>query len=101
MSTPLLILDLDETLIFGTRAPLSHPPDLDHAGWCIYHRPHLADFIAQVRTAYELAVWTAATESYADLVVGTAFRRISHSPLSGVANAAPGGITPRRARNTG
>jgi RNA polymerase II subunit A small phosphatase-like protein len=73
MTAPLLILDLDETLIFGTRTPLSHPPDLEHGGWCIYHRPHLAEFIEQVRTAIELAVWTSATESYADLVVGTAF----------------------------
>jgi hypothetical protein len=65
MAPLLLILDLDETLIFGTEAPIDRPADLRVAGYMIYHRPHLAEFIAQVRAAYRLAVWTSATESYA------------------------------------
>ena len=70
---PLLILDLDETLIFGTETPPDRPADLRVDAYAIHHRPHLAEFIARVRPAYQLAVWTSATESYAAPVVRSIF----------------------------
>ncbi len=69
MKLPLLILDLDETLIFGVRTSLDRPPHLWVAQYAIYRRPHLDEFVAHVRLAYQLAVWTSATASYADPVV--------------------------------
>jgi len=69
MTQALLILDLDETLIFGTRTPLERAPDLIVHAYAIYQRPHLSEFVARVRADYRLAVWTASTESYADPVV--------------------------------
>ena len=73
MGAPLLILDLDETLIFGTETPLSRPADLRVDVFAIYYRPHLAEFIARVRPAYQLAVWTSATASYAAPIVRSIF----------------------------
>lgn len=66
---PLLILDLDETLLFGTRIPLDRSPDLEVHPYLIYRRPHLGEFIATLRREYRLAVWTSATFSYAAPIV--------------------------------
>jgi len=65
---PLLILDLDETLIFGTRDRLDRPHDALLEPYAIHHRPQVAGFMARVRTAYALAAWTSATRDYAGLV---------------------------------
>jgi TFIIF-interacting CTD phosphatase-like protein len=73
MGAPLLILDLDETLIFGTELALDRPADLRVADYAIYHRPHVAEFVVQVRSAYQLAVWTSASESYAGPIVRSIF----------------------------
>jgi TFIIF-interacting CTD phosphatase-like protein len=73
VTPPLLILDLDETLIFGTETPLARPPDLRMDVYAIYLRPYVAEFIAQVRPVYQLAVWTSAAASYAGMVVSCIF----------------------------
>jgi RNA polymerase II subunit A small phosphatase-like protein len=73
MTPPLLILDLDETLILGTETRLDRPPDLEVGEYAIYRRPHLAEFLAEVRSHYRLAVWTAATSCYAEPIVSTVF----------------------------
>jgi len=52
---PLLVLDLDETLWHGVRVP---------GGLHLTLRPHLAEFLETVSTAYDLAIWTAATEDW-------------------------------------
>jgi RNA polymerase II subunit A small phosphatase-like protein len=70
---PLLILDLDETLIFGTETPLSRLPDLMVGPFGVYLRPHLDEFIARVSALYRLAVWTSATQSYAAPIVNRLF----------------------------
>lgn len=69
----LLILDLDETLIHGTTSPLARPGDLRLGDYLIYLRPHLAEFVARVRSAYRLAVWTSATAGYGGAVVANVF----------------------------
>ena len=52
---PLLVLDLDETLWHGVRVP---------GGLNLLLRPHLAGFLETVSTAYDLAIWTAASEDW-------------------------------------
>ena len=52
---PLLVLDLDETLWHGVQVP---------GGLKVLLRPHLAEFLTAVSEAYDLAVWTAATEDW-------------------------------------
>lgn len=61
----LLILDLDETLIYGTELPLDREPDLLASGYLVYFRPGLENFIRHVASLYRLAVWTSASKSYA------------------------------------
>ena len=65
MKPPLLILDLDEILIFGTETPLARLPDLMVGAFGIYLRPHVDVFLMRVSALYRLAVWTVAALSYA------------------------------------
>ncbi|MCQ3951630.1 MAG: NLI interacting domain protein [Planctomycetes bacterium] len=64
----LLVLDLDETLIFATEAELARPCDHKVGHYFIYRRPHLSEFLAHVAKSFEVAVWTASTKPYADAV---------------------------------
>ena len=73
MDKPLLILDLDETLIHGSETRLERFPDFLVGPYHIYQRPHLTDFFAQVRGSYLLAVWTASMRIYAENIVKQAF----------------------------
>lgn len=65
MDKNLLILDLDETLLYGTERPLDRDPDLLASGYFVYFRPGLEDFIRHVASLYRLAVWTSASRAYA------------------------------------
>lgn len=68
MSQPLLILDLDETLIYATETPLDRPEDFCVGQYYIYRRPHLSEFINYCFTRFDVALWTTATEDYAEEV---------------------------------
>jgi RNA polymerase II subunit A small phosphatase-like protein len=61
----LLVLDLDETLVFGTESKLDRPPDLVTESYFVYFRPGLQDFVARVSKLFRLAVWTSASRRYA------------------------------------
>ena len=65
MDKNLLILDLDETLLYGTERPLDREPDLLASGYFVYFRPGLENFIRHVASLYRLAVWTSASRGYA------------------------------------
>jgi TFIIF-interacting CTD phosphatase-like protein len=69
----LLILDLDETLLFGTETPLPRTPDFRVGPFSVYLRPHVHEFIGTVAQWYKLAVWTSASHSYAEPVVSRLF----------------------------
>ncbi len=73
MDKKLLILDLDETLVFGTLQPLERPADFQVGEYSIYERPFVRDFIVACADAFRLAVWTSATEAYAAGVVDRLF----------------------------
>lgn len=65
----LLILDLDETLIFATEEPLARPADFSAFQYHVYRRPFLDSFIATMAEHYSLAVWSSASDDYVDVVV--------------------------------
>jgi RNA polymerase II subunit A small phosphatase-like protein len=69
----LLILDLDETLIFGTPTPLAHPPDFRAEPYHVYRRPQVAAFLDYCLDAFEVAVWTSASRGYAGDIVRNLF----------------------------
>lgn len=70
---PLLILDLDETLIHARKEELDRAADFEIFGYHVYRRPHLADFLRSVRADFDLAVWSSASDDYVAAVVGHIF----------------------------
>lgn len=69
----LLVLDLDETLIYATSASLDRPADFILGPYHVYRRPGVAGFIQGMRKHFELAVWTSSGASYAQGVVRELF----------------------------
>jgi TFIIF-interacting CTD phosphatase-like protein len=67
-STRLLILDIDETLIFGAESELDRPADFRVGPFHIYQRPHLAEFLHGVAQSYDLAIWSSATTDYVEKI---------------------------------
>ena len=71
----LLVLDLDETLIHATSAPLTSACDFRFEGYHIYLRPHVAAFLEFAFSRFDVGVWTSAGNLYADCVVAQLFRQ--------------------------
>lgn len=69
MPQPLLILDLDETLVFATKQELATPPDFQVGPFHVHLRPHLARFLEDCFAQFEVAVWTSAGRDYASGVL--------------------------------
>jgi TFIIF-interacting CTD phosphatase-like protein len=71
----LLILDLDETLVYSTAEPRDNlgPSDLQIGEYCVYRRPCLDEFLGFVATCFDLAVWSSAGSAYVSALVGYLF----------------------------
>ncbi len=69
----LLILDLDETLIYSTTTRLDRAPDFEVGHYFVYCRPALDHFLRYASQHFELAVWTSSSEAYARQVVEVIF----------------------------
>jgi TFIIF-interacting CTD phosphatase-like protein len=65
----LLVLDLDETLVYATERPLTRPPDLVVGPYSVYRRPHLTEFLRGCSDLYDLAFWSSAGDAYVAAVV--------------------------------
>lgn len=65
----LLVLDLDETLVFSTERPLEHPADLSVVGYHVYKRPHLDTFLDFAFSRFKVGVWTSSGRLYAEPLV--------------------------------
>ena len=84
MNRKLLILDLDETLIFASETPLERPADFHAGQYHVYRRPWVSEFLAFAHENFEVAAWTSSSPSYAEAVVPNLFPR--DYPLSFVWN---------------
>lgn len=73
-SKKLLILDLDETLIYATEASLPRQADFLLEPYYIYKRPFLDVFLKNCLDWFEVAVWTSSTPSYAIAIVSAIFK---------------------------
>lgn len=60
----LLVLDLDETLIFSTESPLERPADFRAYQYHCYKRPGLDKFLRDVAQWHDLAIWSSASDPY-------------------------------------
>lgn len=73
----LLILDIDETLIFATETPLERQEDFRVGQYFVYKRPHLEEFLRQCIEWFEVAVWTSSTLDYAKEILENIFDDVS------------------------
>ena len=70
MTQKLLILDIDETLIFASETPCSRPHDFIVGNkYFVYKRPFVEQFLDWSFQNFDVAVWTSATEDYAAEIV--------------------------------
>lgn len=69
----LLILDLDETLVYATETPLVSQPDFFVYTYAVYKRPHLDIFLATCLDWFNVAIWTSSGSKYATKVVAAIF----------------------------
>jgi len=61
----LLVLDMDETLVYATGEPLPDRP-ADFVGpYHVYKRPHVDHFLKTCLDWFEVGVWTSASRAYA------------------------------------
>ena len=73
-SKQLLILDIDETLVYADTKPLSVvASDLQVGQYLVYRRPFLSEFLGYVNEWFDLAVWSSASAAYVDSVVASVF----------------------------
>jgi TFIIF-interacting CTD phosphatase-like protein len=75
MNRPLLILDLDETLVFSVEEPLNRPADFTFGPYHSYKRPHVDAFLSAAFEWFDVAVWTSSGADYARHVVDAVFDR--------------------------
>ncbi|MFN3148552.1 HAD family hydrolase [Bremerella sp.] len=61
---PLLILDVDETLLFATETPLAWQYDCQVGPYYVYLRPYLQQFWEACGSGFRLAVWSSSGEDY-------------------------------------
>lgn len=69
----LLILDLDETLIYATEEKLEREADFVVGQYFVYRRPFLDEFLEFCFTNFEIAVWTSSTRNYATEILENVF----------------------------
>ncbi|WP_375434103.1 NIF family HAD-type phosphatase [uncultured Hymenobacter sp.] len=60
----LLILDLDETLIYASIKELDRPADFYLFDYHIYQRPYLTEFLIGCSQHFRLAIWSSASDDY-------------------------------------
>ncbi len=74
MADPLLIvIDLDETLVYASETPLSRPADFSVFSYFIYKRPNVDSFLSNLVSRYKVAVWTSSGNLYAEGVIKAIF----------------------------
>lgn len=96
---PLLVLDLDETLVHSTSEPVESP-DFSDGAYNTRLRPHLREFLQAVDPWWHLAIFTAAGQIYAqDMLAG--IRAHTRFPLEPLFVFDRRRCTPRRDPETG
>jgi Dullard-like phosphatase family protein len=73
MNDKLVILDLDETLVYASEEHLGYEHDFEVSHYLVYKRPYLREFIDFVLENFRVAIWTSSGEDYAAEVVNCIF----------------------------
>lgn len=69
LSPPLLILDIDETLIHASDAALNTKADFMVGNLHVYTRPGLDEFLKGINESYTFACWSSATQDYLEAIL--------------------------------
>ncbi len=69
----LLVLDLDETLVYATVTPLSVPEAFTVDPYYVYLRPNLEAFLEFCFDRFDVGVWTSSSPDYAAAVAARLF----------------------------
>lgn len=64
----LVVLDLDQTLIYSTSSTLDREPDFADA-YNTYWRPGVHEFLTACLQEFEVGIWTASTRDYAEPIL--------------------------------
>jgi RNA polymerase II subunit A small phosphatase-like protein len=72
----LIVLDLDETLVYATSERLSTPEAFTVGPYYAYLRPHLRPFLEFCIARFDTAVWTSSSADYANAVATHLFGSI-------------------------
>jgi RNA polymerase II subunit A small phosphatase-like protein len=77
LDKPLLVLDLDETLIRGISDPLDREPQMSLGPYFVYFRPHVFEFLSGCARNFDLAIWSSATITYVGPIVKALLQEIT------------------------
>ena len=69
----LVILDLDETLVFASETKLERVEDFRVDEYFVYKRPGLDKFVDVILQHFKVAVWTSSSSDYAQAVIREIF----------------------------
>lgn len=69
MNDKLLILDIDETLLFASQQALDQKHDFLAEHYFVYKRPYLEEFLEFAFNNFKVAIWTSSNELYANHIV--------------------------------
>ena len=69
----LLILDVDETLLFALESRLDRQADSHVGPDFVYRRPHLAAFLSECQRHFDIAVWSSSSADYLGAVIAASF----------------------------
>jgi len=65
----LLILDLDETLIYAAERAEHGDSDFRIGPFYVYCRPHVTEFLEDVSAVFDLAFWSSGSSDYVEAIV--------------------------------
>ena len=68
MAQNLIIFDIDNTLIYGTKGP-EKESDFTFEGYHFYIRPYAKELLEFCRNYFQIAFWTSALPEYANAVI--------------------------------
>ena len=72
-SRNLLILDVDETLVYSSERPIGRDHDFGCGPYVVYLRPGLHNFLHDCSRYFQIAVWSSSTADYLQANVAQAF----------------------------
>ena len=69
----LLILDIDETLLYASEKRLDREPNCRVGSYFVYVRPYLHEFLQCCQKHFRLAVWSSSSTYYLSAIVTAIF----------------------------